>query len=136
MRSSSFRLADGHSSGWEIPTEASAADSRVDGGIASYPISKYLNPDHYESGKSAGDDQSMYCGFDQDTIRWTVRGLGLYGRDRAGVDTQGFGSPHANGAQFVLCDGSVRTFAYSIDNVTYDRLANREDNEILVDEAL
>jgi len=42
---------------------------------------------------------------------------------------QGFKSLHPGGAQFVLCDGSVRFLNESIDYRTYQRLGDRRDGE-------
>ena len=39
-----------------------------------------------------------------------------------------FGSLHPDGSQFLLCDGSVRFAAETIDLRTYEHLANRKDD--------
>ncbi len=49
------------------------------------------------------------------------------------LDTAGFESWHAGGAQFLLGDGSVRFISENIERVTYDRLGNREDGELVGD---
>jgi len=41
--------------------------------------------------------------------------------------SQAFRSLHRGGAQFVLCDGSVRFISQDIDNITYQRLGDRRD---------
>jgi hypothetical protein len=38
-----------------------------------------------------------------------------------------FGSAHAAGCHFVLCDGAVRLIQYSIDAEVHRRLGNRRD---------
>ena len=40
-----------------------------------------------------------------------------------------FGSAHASGLNFVLCDGSVQTVSYSIDTLVYQHLASRNDGQ-------
>ena len=92
---------------------------------------KYLNPDAYTTGDFAGDDHSMYEGWDQDYVRWTFPPLGIYTRDRPGYHTQGFGGPHAAGAHFVFCDGSVRGINYGINEDTYRWLSNRADGQVI-----
>jgi len=47
------------------------------------------------------------------------------------TSTSGFSSYHAGGAQFVLCDGSVRFISENINLPVYANLGNRADMEIL-----
>ncbi|HBN76771.1 MAG TPA: hypothetical protein DD473_13315, partial [Planctomycetaceae bacterium] len=47
------------------------------------------------------------------------------------LETGGFDSEHAGGAQFVLCDSSVRFLSENIDIEVYRNLGNREDGELL-----
>jgi prepilin-type N-terminal cleavage/methylation domain-containing protein/prepilin-type processing-associated H-X9-DG protein len=43
--------------------------------------------------------------------------------------SQGFKSRHTGGAQFLLCDGSVRFISENIDYLTYQRLGDRRDGQ-------
>ncbi len=43
--------------------------------------------------------------------------------------SQGFKSTHPGGAQFVLCDGSVRFLPETLDMVTYQKLGDRRDGQ-------
>jgi prepilin-type N-terminal cleavage/methylation domain-containing protein len=111
---------------------------------------KGLQPHCYDgqqSGRCQDDDQSMYQGYDWDTTRWAGDassppvGIPAPGSDyRPFIDTEGdntnggdtyglkmFGSAHAAGCQFVMCDGSVQTISYNIDAATHWKLANRKD---------
>jgi prepilin-type N-terminal cleavage/methylation domain-containing protein/prepilin-type processing-associated H-X9-DG protein len=45
--------------------------------------------------------------------------------------SQGFKSRHVGGAQFALCDGSVRFLSENIDYRTYQRLGDRRDGEVV-----
>ena len=47
--------------------------------------------------------------------------------------SQGFKSRHVGGAQFALCDGSVRFISENIDYVTYQRLGDRRDGQVIGD---
>ncbi|MFM7059539.1 MAG: DUF1559 domain-containing protein [Planctomycetota bacterium] len=47
--------------------------------------------------------------------------------------SQGFKSLHTGGAQFVLCDGSVRFISQNIDYRTYQRLGDRRDGQVIGD---
>lgn len=91
---------------------------------------KGMNADHYESGVDGSDDQSLYLGWDQDTVRFATAPWPLT-QDQMGLDTQNFGGPHPGATQFVLCDGSVRPIAFVIDDVTFARLCNRSDGQAL-----
>ena len=43
--------------------------------------------------------------------------------------SQGFKSLHAGGANFALCDGSIRFISETIDMVTYQALGDRRDGQ-------
>jgi prepilin-type N-terminal cleavage/methylation domain-containing protein/prepilin-type processing-associated H-X9-DG protein len=109
---------------------------------------KYLDPDHYADGLSTGDDQGPYLSDDQDSMRFAAAPSGskLGGtpvefppmRDLAGTDpgkdkttifTWGFGGPHVNGFNMVMCDGSVRTISYGISKIVHHCLCNRADHQ-------
>jgi prepilin-type processing-associated H-X9-DG protein len=45
----------------------------------------------------------------------------------------GFRSSHTGGAQFLLCDGSVRFISQNIDYNTYQNLGKRNDGKVLGD---
>ena len=103
-----------------------------DGASNTYLVGeKYLNPDHYATGDAKGDDQSMYCGFNNDNHRVT------HPNYPPRQDTPGealwhpFGSAHTAGFQMSLCDGSVRLIPYAIDLDTHRRLGNRHDGEVI-----
>lgn len=92
---------------------------------------KYLNPDHYRTGKDGADNESMYTGNNNDNYRSAGQGYPPY-RDRNGVAyNEHFGSAHAGGINFALCDGSVRMISYTVDLTTYDRLGNRRDGLVV-----
>jgi type II secretory pathway pseudopilin PulG len=117
---------------------------------------KFIDPDHYLTGTSEGDQWSMYCGFSSDIIRSTwvdytesPAGSGNYTindrhpplRDKTGPGSpsddpkhpypHSFGSAHSAGFNAALCDGSVRLINYSIDPMTFYWLGNRKDNQAI-----
>jgi prepilin-type N-terminal cleavage/methylation domain-containing protein/prepilin-type processing-associated H-X9-DG protein len=107
---------------------------------------KYMNPDHYEDGSDAGDNETALIGDDRDITRWggpwppagwpkgppTYSGAGPY---QPSIDTPGyatdliFGSPHANGFNMAFCDGTVHTMSFTIDLSTHGYLCNRRDSQ-------
>jgi hypothetical protein len=94
---------------------------------------KNLPRESYTTGEDRGDDQSMYSGDDFDTLRWaTVEWLPV--NDRGAVSGEArFGSAHVQGCNLLLCDGSVRFSAYSIDGYVFELLGNRSDGEVVGD---
>jgi prepilin-type N-terminal cleavage/methylation domain-containing protein len=104
-----------------------------DGTTKTYLVGeKYLLPQHYDNGRSLGDDQSVYSGDERDVVRFT---LGLIpSQDRPGLeDTWGFGSAHSAGFHMSMCDGSVQTIGYGIAPITHRLLSNRSDGEQMPD---
>ena len=88
---------------------------------------KFLNPDFYTTGQGGADNHSMYQGSDWDVHRWGGPSAPLL-RDTPGADIMvSFGSVHAAGANFVMCDGSVQTMKFGLDNDIHQRLADRRD---------
>ena len=87
---------------------------------------------------SSSDNNSMYQGYDWDTVRWAsgyvhTNGSAL-GMPRA--DTEGpredatyrFGSSHPGVFLASFCDGSVRSLTYDIDPGEWERLGARDDD--------
>jgi prepilin-type N-terminal cleavage/methylation domain-containing protein/prepilin-type processing-associated H-X9-DG protein len=94
---------------------------------------KYINYDDYVNGQDDGDNESMYSGEVDDITRWTSFAEGTAPmtprQDRAGYPyAQYFGSAHAGGCNFTLCDGSARYISYTIDAETFRNMGNRKDN--------
>ncbi len=72
------------------------------------------------------DTESMYTGYNNDNYRSTFLGAR---QDEPGdpADNKIFGSAHAGGCHYVLCDGSVHFINYAIDLEVFHRLGNRRD---------
>jgi prepilin-type N-terminal cleavage/methylation domain-containing protein/prepilin-type processing-associated H-X9-DG protein len=108
-------------------TMVSTADIR-DGLANTYLVGeKYLIPDRYLNGGDMSDNETMYIGDNPDITRYSYLPPM---RDRRGYDEGGvsFGSPHVNGFNACMCDGSVRTITYTIDPTVHRYLGNRADN--------
>jgi hypothetical protein len=114
---------------------------------------KALQPQYYDpaafpsSQRDVGDDQSMYQGYDYDTVRWAgnytavpTLAIGASwqplhdenhfqsgGGPDGGFETRNFGSPHSSGCFFAMCDGSVQSISFTIDPAVHFKLANRKD---------
>jgi prepilin-type processing-associated H-X9-DG protein len=90
---------------------------------------KYLEPERYTTGDNGADNGSHYQGHDWDNLRWGNQSYPPL-RDRLGSENwRSFGSPHAAGCNFVMCDGSVHTIRYSIDPMVHERFGDRRDGQ-------
>ena len=106
----------------------------TDGSTKTYLVGeKYLNPTSYTAGSDGADNESMYCGFNNDSHRGTYHnaktGVSLVPmRDARGlVMNDNFGSAHEVGCFMAFCDGSVHLISFDIDPETHRRLGNRMD---------
>ena len=109
----------------------------TDGASNTYLLGeKYLDTDYYETGQDHADNESLFCGFDNDNHRLThydptnptTVADYLPCQDQLGAENWfRFGSAHATSYNAAMCDGSVRTIDYSIDGETHRRLGNRKD---------
>lgn len=104
----------------------------TDGMSCTYLVGeKSLTTDYYETGQSAGDDDTMYEGVNFDTLRVTNPAYSL-DQDRAGSDAYvQFGSAHSSGFNMAFCDGSVQLISYSIDPTVHANLGNRRDGQVI-----
>jgi prepilin-type N-terminal cleavage/methylation domain-containing protein len=88
---------------------------------------KYVTTENYETGRDSGDNENMYFGFNNDTCRSTAL-LPLadaYGHE----EVTRFGSAHFAGFNAAMCDGSVSTIAYDIDEGVYRALGSRDGGD-------
>jgi len=98
---------------------------------------KSLMPEHYENGQNSGDNQSMYQGYDVDTIRFVATSasdadLLLPRGDTPGVNYYvAFGSAHPSACNFAMVDGSMQVISYDVDPSVYRRLGHREDGHTI-----
>jgi hypothetical protein len=103
---------------------------------------KYLCPDSYATGVSAGDNEWALIGYDFDIERFAnldpwwgaPNPEGIPIQDMPGVtfdQPYNFGSAHFIGFNMAFCDGAVKMVNYSIDINTHVRLANRHDGQVI-----
>ncbi|HLA84230.1 MAG TPA: DUF1559 domain-containing protein [Thermoguttaceae bacterium] len=104
---------------------------------------KPMLPKHYDTGHDPNDDQTMYSGYDWDTIRYanwnpvTETGHPLLPDYRLKDDIWDtylqhcFGSAHVTSCHFVFCDGSVHGINYDINPMVHARLANIHDGHVV-----
>ena len=93
---------------------------------------KYLNPQHYTTGMTGADNETWCTGWNNDNYRSAGIGTQVLPpkQDTLGFeDGVRFGGPHVAGFNVVMCDGSVRTIAYSVDGMTHRFLGNRADEQ-------
>jgi prepilin-type processing-associated H-X9-DG protein len=89
---------------------------------------KYLQRSEYSSGTAQNDDQTLYVGYDSDTLRVTDSGFPPR-RDSRVQSDQAFGSPHSNAFHAAFCDGSVHLLSYRLSLFTHQWLGNRRDGK-------
>ena len=103
---------------------------------------KFIEPKYYENGVSIGDDQSAYVADERDVVRYaaiqqyankTYNPLtplfDQFGTNPEHVDnTLRFGSAHGGGFQMAMCDGSVSTINYEVNDQVFAQMGNRSDN--------
>jgi prepilin-type N-terminal cleavage/methylation domain-containing protein len=111
----------------------------TDGASNTYLLGeKYLTNDFCENGWDHADNESMFCGFDNDTHRLTYGNATYLPRqDTPGAENYYcFGSAHTDSYNAAMCDGAVRPISYSIDVETHRRLGNRKDGMTVDDKKL
>ena len=90
---------------------------------------KYINPDHYATGRDSGDNESLYVGDDSDILRWSGPKYWPPMRDIPGYTGyyphRFFGSAHPSGLHFAYADGHVDYIGYDVDLKVYCRLGSR-----------
>jgi prepilin-type N-terminal cleavage/methylation domain-containing protein len=146
---------------WNVATGVIYGGSSVglkkipDGLTKTYLIGeKSLQPRQYDPStltnptRNWGDDQSMYQGYDFDSVRWCYNSypnapsqpppagdrswLPLQDRNDPNWNLWGigqFGSPHTAACYFLMCDGSVQPISYNVDPLVHWKLGNRSDGQ-------
>ncbi len=101
---------------------------------------KFLAPLHYESSAAAGDNDTLYSGYDYDHHRFVANGLDpptIYSpqmdNDTLTASENYFGSAHPAGLNMVLCDGSSPVISYDIQPELWRRLGHRADGELMAE---
>ncbi|TWT86617.1 Type II secretion system protein G precursor [Pseudobythopirellula maris] len=107
-----------------------------------------FNPtDPDETNRNSGDNNSMYVGYDWDTVRFvsnfpvgsTDSNRTFYtpqpdsNEDLGDTHFRSFGSAHPGGVQAVLCDGSVHSYTFGVEEIVWERLGRRNDGELVLE---
>lgn len=110
-----------------------------DGTSNTYAVGeKFINPDGYEDDYDPGNDWSMYSGVQDDSVRIThyepggnILNTPIQDNVQVIRGNERFGSSHAGGCFFAMCDGSVQFVSYDISPEAHRRLGNRQDGEVV-----
>lgn len=89
---------------------------------------KYLQRESYKTGKSLGDSEHLYMGYDNDVLR------AVHARQPPRPDGDEdyiwrFGGAHPSAFNLAMCDGSVQPVDYDVDVVVYQALGDRGDEK-------
>jgi len=77
------------------------------------------------------DNEGWASGWDWDAIRWGNERPARDHRDGSIIGCSGFGSSHAGGFNAALCDGSVRTVSYGVDQGVFRSVCIRDDGQVI-----
>jgi type II secretory pathway pseudopilin PulG len=99
---------------------------------------KRMNDSYVTTQQQPDDNEGYVGGYQDDSVRWgpSQQYNGEYLTPHLDTSTipdvlhprsWEFGSVHASGTQFVLCDGSVRLVKYSVDPQIFERACCRDD---------
>ncbi|MEM7316723.1 MAG: DUF1559 domain-containing protein, partial [Planctomycetota bacterium] len=98
----------------------------VDGTSKTYlVVEKYLNPEHYDTGRDGADNETWCTGYNNDNYRM-AGAQPLQDRPGFGSGTL-MGSAHNSGFTASMCDGSVHFVNYYIDLDVHKSNGNRRD---------
>ncbi len=93
---------------------------------------KSINTNQYSSATAVGDMRGMFQGEDSCTGRWTSA-VPVADGPMTNISNWGdrFGASHSGAANFVFCDGSVRSISYSINADTFGYLGHRSSGKVV-----
>lgn len=95
---------------------------------------KYLEPSHYGTGESHGDNDSLYAGYCSDNHRFTELSLSPAQDGSIRIDDSfanyRFGSAHAGGVNLAKCDGSISTISFDISPEVHYRSGHAFDGDV------
>jgi prepilin-type N-terminal cleavage/methylation domain-containing protein len=120
--------------GWDPPTTFARI---TDGTSKTLMVAeKRVPPYSYDAGGHGADDCGWGDGWDYDTMRasWFPIGRDVpIEQTKLTSDQYGYclGSAHSSGIHGLFGDGSVRGISYDIDQLTLNRVSNRDDGEVI-----
>lgn len=115
---------------------SSVTDEQVPDGLTNTYLlgEKYLQTTSYETGTDLGDNECIYCGYDNDNCRGSRFASATDNwrpmRDRPGMaDVYRFGSCHNGSFVMTMGDGSAHWIDYDIEPELHSYLGNRHDRK-------
>jgi prepilin-type N-terminal cleavage/methylation domain-containing protein len=120
-----------------VYTRSTVRASQITDGLSNtyFVGEKSIPADMYTDGRSGGDNQYMFQGFDRDSHRWTSALLPPMQDPRVGAEedhpeqVHSFGSAHSGVFGAAMCDGAARFLDIGIDPPTHARLGHRSDGQ-------
>jgi type II secretory pathway pseudopilin PulG len=82
---------------------------------------KYMNPEHYATGKDPGDAHIMLDDGGYGLVRYAGAAFAPQRDENLVTNSRVFGSAHPSTWNAAFCDGSVRAMPYAIDLITHGR---------------
>jgi prepilin-type N-terminal cleavage/methylation domain-containing protein/prepilin-type processing-associated H-X9-DG protein len=113
----------------------------TDGTSKTYMVGeKWLYYENYDNGQDTGDGEPAFSGNNDDTIRVTHLDWPLspdttqtkLSPNAPPLERRAFGSPHNNGLNMALCDGSVDFISYDIEKEVHAVRGGRNDGDELI----
>ena len=105
----------------------------IDGMSNTYLIGeKYIGSDHYDGGTAGADNEGAYSGYDNDNCRTSRNAPERDHPDAAGIpDHCIFGSAHPSIWLTSMCDGSVKSVAFTVDRNVHRYSGHRYDGQTI-----
>jgi prepilin-type processing-associated H-X9-DG protein len=92
---------------------------------------KFVSVADYYSGKAQNDDQSLFVGYDSDTLRTTDLNYPPVSDVSSVTSDHSFGSAHGSGFNMAMADGSVSMISFHVNLNVHQTRGNRMDGGVV-----